>query len=229
MDLFKGASHPAVQQLSLGSDELAVCDLSDVVMDEVEQLSRSLQHMAPYQVFHRGRALGFARTGGTLKQSELEFPPNHCGNCGELLAPVTQAVQTAQDQLTDALRHWQMTSSQGLSPFPQFAQRFHDHEGMALARCPDLLTQTRRNAFSATRPRDRPDELKGLRLIERRERQAQQPVVPVKFVEGPPEQGSVPELVVARSPDDEDWCALTPPAQVGQEPQAHLVCPVKIV
>src|SRR5215813_6045081 len=162
MDLFKGASHPAVQQLSLGSDELAVRDLSDVVMDEVEQLSRSVQHMAPHQLFYRGRALDFAHTGSTVEQSELEFPPNHCGNRGELLGLAAQAVQTVQDQLTDALGHWQMTGSQGLSPLPQLAQRLHDHEGMALACCPDLLIQTRRKAPSATRPRDRPDELERL-------------------------------------------------------------------
>src|SRR5215472_16732356 len=114
MDLFKSASHPAVQQLSLRSDELAVCDLSDVVMDEVEQLSGSVQHMAPHQLFHRGRALDFAHIGGIVEQSELELPPDHRRNRSELPGPVTEAVQTAQDQPTDALGHRQMTSRQGL-------------------------------------------------------------------------------------------------------------------
>src|SRR5215471_6118162 len=155
-------------------------------MDEIEQLSRSVQHTAPHQLFHRGHR-------------------------GEAFALVTEAVQTAQYQPTDALGHRESTGSERRLPFPDLPQRLYNHERMPLARCPDLVTQGGRKGRSARRHCERSDQLERLRLIKRREYEADQPVVSVEIVKYPPKQGSAFELVVARGPNDQDWCTLAPP------------------
>ena len=231
VDGLERLGHRAVKEPPAWLEQPAIGDVSHPVVREVQLVSHRLEHVVAHQLLDGLGRIAFVHGAGRLKQREVERPSDHGGHRRHLPAHRPESVQSPGDEVADAPRQGQGT---GLTRVRQLiaiqrADRFHGDERIPLAHGPDLFLHAgeRRGIFAGATQRS--DERDGVGARERPERHRCGVGGAGQVLQRSPGVRRLRKLFLTGGDDQQRRPRRDAATHEGQEAQAHLVRPVRVL